>query len=73
MHFVSQITLPPSEASRVPWGGFFNGLLGSLNGIFINGERVKKAAFRGGDVLRLGHMILRFIRKTESSGAKTDL
>jgi hypothetical protein len=28
MHFVSQITLPPSEASRVPRGGFFKSLLG---------------------------------------------
>jgi hypothetical protein len=27
MHFVSQITLPPSEASRVPWEEFFNSLL----------------------------------------------
>jgi pSer/pThr/pTyr-binding forkhead associated (FHA) protein len=45
--------------------------LGSLNGIFINGERVKKAALRSGDTLKLGNTILRFIRKAEGKGPKT--
>jgi adenylate cyclase len=45
--------------------------LGSLNGIFINGERVKKAMLRSGDTLRLGHTILRFIRTAERRGAQT--
>ncbi len=45
--------------------------LGSLNGIFINGERVKKAVLRSGDTLKLGHAILRFIHKAERNGTKT--
>jgi CheY-like chemotaxis protein len=35
--------------------------LGSLNGIFINGERIKKAVLRSGDSVKLGHTTLRFI------------
>jgi pSer/pThr/pTyr-binding forkhead associated (FHA) protein len=45
--------------------------LGSLNGIFINGERIKKAVLRSGDTLTLGRTILRFIHKAERKGAKT--
>jgi pSer/pThr/pTyr-binding forkhead associated (FHA) protein len=45
--------------------------LGSLNGIFINGERVKTAVLHSGDTLKLGHAILRFIYKAESGGAET--
>jgi pSer/pThr/pTyr-binding forkhead associated (FHA) protein len=45
--------------------------LGSLNGIFINGERVKTAALRSGDTVKLGHAILRFIYKAESREAET--
>jgi pSer/pThr/pTyr-binding forkhead associated (FHA) protein len=47
--------------------------LGSRNGIFINGERVKTAALRSGDTLQLGNTILRFIYKAERKRAKTDL
>jgi pSer/pThr/pTyr-binding forkhead associated (FHA) protein len=47
--------------------------LGSLNGMFINGERVKRAVLRDGDILKLGHAILLFIHKAKSRGAKTDL
>jgi pSer/pThr/pTyr-binding forkhead associated (FHA) protein len=47
--------------------------LGSLNGIFINGERVITAVLRSGDILKLGRAILRFIHKEEREGAKTDL
>jgi pSer/pThr/pTyr-binding forkhead associated (FHA) protein len=46
--------------------------LGSLNGIFINGERFKKAVLRSGDTLKLGNTILRFIHKAESSGVETE-
>jgi pSer/pThr/pTyr-binding forkhead associated (FHA) protein len=46
--------------------------LGSLNGIFINGERVKKGVLRSGDILKLRHAILRFIYKAEGSGAETE-
>jgi adenylate cyclase len=45
--------------------------MGSLNGIFINGARIKKAVLRNGDTLKLGHTILRFIHKAESRGTKT--
>ncbi len=46
--------------------------LGSLNGIFINGERVKTAVLRSGDTLKLGHAILRFIHKAEREEAKAE-
>jgi pSer/pThr/pTyr-binding forkhead associated (FHA) protein len=47
--------------------------LGSLAGIFINGERVENAVLQRGDIVKLGHTILRFICKAKTSRAKTDL
>jgi CheY-like chemotaxis protein len=41
--------------------------LGSLNGIFINGERIKKAVLRSGDTVKLGHTILRFIHSNRGT------
>jgi two-component system alkaline phosphatase synthesis response regulator PhoP len=39
--------------------------LASLNGTFVNGERVGKAGLRGGDTIRIGNTTLRTIEKTE--------
>jgi pSer/pThr/pTyr-binding forkhead associated (FHA) protein len=46
--------------------------VGSRNGVFINGKRVKTAVLRSGDTLQLGNTILRFIYKADTSAAKTD-
>jgi len=39
--------------------------LTSLNGTFVNGERVGKAELRSGDAIRVGNTTIRFIQKTE--------
>jgi CheY-like chemotaxis protein len=39
--------------------------LASLNGTFVNGERVGKAGLRGGDTIRVGNTSIRFIEKAE--------
>lgn len=39
--------------------------LSSLNGTFVNGERVGKAELRSGDAIRVGNTTIRFIQKTE--------
>jgi two-component system alkaline phosphatase synthesis response regulator PhoP len=39
--------------------------LASLNGTFVNGERVGKAGLRGGDTIRVGNTTIRFIQKSE--------
>jgi len=57
---------------RLEGGKYIIEDLGSLNGIFVNGERVKKAVLRSGDTLKLGHAILRFIRKEERRGTTTN-
>lgn len=38
--------------------------LASLNGTFVNGERVGKAGLRGGDTIRVGNTTIRIIDKT---------
>ncbi len=40
---------------------FFISDLGSTNGTFLNGERVERAALKGGDVICVGETLLRFI------------
>jgi len=40
--------------------------LASLNGTFVNGERVGKAGLRGGDTIRVGNITIRIVEKTES-------
>jgi CheY-like chemotaxis protein len=40
--------------------------LASLNGTFVNGQRVGKAALRGSDTIRVGNITIRVIEKTES-------
>jgi len=39
--------------------------LASLNGTFVNGERVAKAGLRGGDTIRVGNTTIRIIQKSE--------
>jgi CheY-like chemotaxis protein len=39
--------------------------LASLNGTFVNAERVTKAGLRGGDTIRAGNTTIRIIEKTE--------
>ena len=39
--------------------------LASLNGTFVNAERVTKAGLRGGDTIRIGNTTIRIIEKTE--------
>jgi hypothetical protein len=46
--------------------------VGSRNGVFINGKRVKTAVLRSGDTLQLGNTILRFIYKEERKTAKAE-
>jgi CRP-like cAMP-binding protein len=37
--------------------------LGSHNGTFVNGERVRKAFLSSGDILRVGNVLLRFVQE----------
>jgi CheY-like chemotaxis protein len=39
--------------------------LASLNGTFVNGERVGKAELRGGDTIRVGNTTIRIIQKSK--------
>ena len=38
--------------------------LASLNGTFVNGEKVGKVGLRGGDTIRVGNTVIRIIEKT---------
>jgi hypothetical protein len=57
MHFVSQITLPPSEASRVTMRGFFNSLPGEelLVAVNVRNARDHPGDSAGGQFSRDGH------------------
>jgi CheY-like chemotaxis protein/CRP-like cAMP-binding protein len=39
--------------------------LASLNGTFVNGERVGKAGLRGGEIIRVGNTTIRIIQKSK--------
>jgi pSer/pThr/pTyr-binding forkhead associated (FHA) protein len=36
----------------------------SLNGVFVNGQRVSEAPLADGDVIQLGHVVVRFVERT---------
>jgi hypothetical protein len=57
MHFVSQITLPPSDASRVTVRGFFNSLPGEklLVAVDVRNGRDHPGDPAGGQFSRDGH------------------
>ncbi len=46
--------------------------LGSTNGTFVNGVRVKKARLKEGDRVLIGGAILKLVRAEASAGAQTD-
>jgi hypothetical protein len=41
----------------------------SLNGVFVNGERVREAPLRHGDEVRIGDRIMRYLEVTKASKA----
>jgi CRP-like cAMP-binding protein len=42
--------------------------LGSLNGTFVNGSRIKKTIINDGDILRVGHTVFRFVQEEVKPG-----
>lgn len=55
--------------TRGPQGGFVLRDIGSLNGSFVNGERVSERRLKTGDEIGLGNTMLRFIDDEEFEAA----
>ena len=41
----------------------------SLNGVYVNGQRVREARLRHGDEVRIGDRIMRYLEVTKASKA----